>query len=225
VLSARCSHVETDSADSAYKYYSYVFLPPQVGRRPLFHMHNLTILAGGYTSSISTYNFNPSDSTLVLLSQSPTGPNPSWITSHPTNKSILYAVNEVESGALQSFTVNLDGSLAGPIDQVSTGGNGPAFAGCLYTGQVAAANYGDGTGKIIPTASDPLYFVPDSTTIRFPPPDGGVSHPHMVVEHEEEVFVPDLVSMGLHSRIASACFDINWRRAQIKSGDLSRTVH
>jgi 6-phosphogluconolactonase (cycloisomerase 2 family) len=169
-------------------------------------MNNLTILAGGYTSFISSYNFNPSAGTLTLLSQSPAGAesqigqgqstNPSWIAAHPTNKSILYAVNEVLSGALQSFLVDLDGTLTGPIDQVSTGGNGPAFAGCLSTGQVAAANFGDGTGKIIPTASDPLYFAQDAPTIVFPPPDGGVSHPHMALEHGGEVFIPDLVSIN-----------------------------
>lgn len=156
-------------------------------------MDNLTILAGGYTSFIATYNFSPSAGTLALFNQSPTGNNPSWITSH-TNRSILYAVNEDISGALQSFLVNLNGSLTGPIDQVSTGGNGPAFAGYLSTGRVAAPNYGDGTGRIIPTASDPLYFVQDSATITFPPPDGGVSHPHMALELGEEVLVPDLVS-------------------------------
>lgn len=165
-------------------------------------MNNLTILAGGYTSFISAYNFDPSAGTLTLLSESPTGANPSWITSHPTNKSILYAVNENLSGALQSFVVSLNGSLTGPIDQVSTGGNGPAFAGCLSTGQVAAANFGDGTGKIIPTASDPSYFAQDATTITFPPPDGSVSHPHMALQHEDEVLVPDLVRItSCHSRL------------------------
>lgn len=52
-------------------------------------MVNFTILAGGYSTFIATYLFNSDANTLSLLSQSPTGPNPSWIDLHPTNKSIL----------------------------------------------------------------------------------------------------------------------------------------
>jgi 6-phosphogluconolactonase (cycloisomerase 2 family) len=157
-------------------------------------MVNFTILAGGYTSFVVSYLFNSDASSLTLLSQSPTGPNPSWIASHPKNRSILYAVNEVSSGAVQSFTVNLDGSLTGPIDQVSSGGENPAYLSALSTGSVAVMNYGSGNGEIISTTFDPLHFAQDPNLITFPPPDGGVSHPHMAFEHGGEVFVPDLVN-------------------------------
>lgn len=52
-------------------------------------MVNFTILAGGYTSFVVSYLFNSEASTLSVLNQSPTGPNPSWITLNPFNKSIL----------------------------------------------------------------------------------------------------------------------------------------
>jgi 6-phosphogluconolactonase (cycloisomerase 2 family) len=156
-------------------------------------MVNFTILAGGYTSFVASYLFNSEAGSLTLLSQSPTGPSPSWIESHPTNNSILYAVNEVTPGALQSFTVNSNGSLTGPVDQISSGGNGPAFAAPLTTGQVAIMNFGSGNGEIIPTTSDPLHFAQNSTLTTFPPPSGGVSNPHMALEYGEEVLVSDLV--------------------------------
>ena len=52
-------------------------------------MVNFTILAGGYTSFVASYLFNSDTNALTLLNQSPTGANPSWITLHPTDKSIL----------------------------------------------------------------------------------------------------------------------------------------
>ena len=48
-----------------------------------------TFLAGGYDAFVATYLFNTTSSSLSLLSKSPTGPAPSWITLHPTNQSIL----------------------------------------------------------------------------------------------------------------------------------------
>jgi 6-phosphogluconolactonase (cycloisomerase 2 family) len=162
-------------------------------------MVNFTILAGGLTSSfIVTYLYNADASSLTVLGQSQTGPNSSWISSHPTNKTILYAVNEIETGpgALQSFVINSNGSLTGPVDTVSAGGVGSAFAGGLSTGQVAIANYAGGNAEIIPTTSDPLHFARDATLITFPLPAGGVSHPHMALQCGNEVFVSDLVSIG-----------------------------
>jgi 6-phosphogluconolactonase (cycloisomerase 2 family) len=163
-------------------------------------MVNFVILAGGLTSSfIVTYLFNPDASSLTVLDQSQTGPNSSWISSHPANKSILYAVNEIETGpgALQSFVVNSNGLLTGPVDTVSAGGVGSAFAGPLSTGQIAIANYAGGNAEIIPTTSDPLHFAQNATLITFPPPAGGVSHPHMALQYGDEIFVPDLVSIGI----------------------------
>jgi 6-phosphogluconolactonase (cycloisomerase 2 family) len=162
-------------------------------------MVNFTILAGGLTSSfIVTYLFNAGAGSLTVIGQSPTGPNSSWISSHPANKTILYAVNEIETGpgALQSFVINWNGSLTGPVDTVSAGGVGSAFAGGVSAGQVAIANYAGGNAEIIPTTSDPLHFARNATLITFPPPAGGVSHPHMALQYGDEIFVPDLVSMG-----------------------------
>jgi 6-phosphogluconolactonase (cycloisomerase 2 family) len=161
-------------------------------------MVNFTIIAGGLTTSfVATYLFNSQAGSLTLLSQSPTGANSSWISSHPTNKKILYALNEIETGpgALQSFVINSNGSLTGAVDTVSSGGVGPAFTGGLSTGQVAIVNYMGGNAEIIPTTSDPLHFARNSALITFPPPEGGVSHPHMALQNGNEIFVPDLVSI------------------------------
>ncbi|KAA1472645.1 putative isomerase YbhE [Dentipellis sp. KUC8613] len=151
-------------------------------------MVNYTILAGGYATFVASYLFNTDTSSLTLLNQSPTGANPSWITGHPTNNTILYAVNENDAGALQSFTIGSQGVLTGPIDQISSGGGAPAFTAPLTTGQVAIMNYNTGNGKIIPTTPDAVHF-DNSSLITFPAP---VSHPHMALQHGSEVLVPDL---------------------------------
>lgn len=155
-------------------------------------MVNFTILAGGYDVFIASYLFNSDASTLSLTGKYPSGANPSWITSHPTNKSILYATNENTEGAVQSFTVTSDGVLSQAVDTMPTDGDSPAFAVALSTGQVAAMNYGSGNGRIIPTAHTPLEFANTANVISFPVRSGGVSHPHMALEYGSEVLVPDL---------------------------------
>ncbi|KAG0702659.1 Lactonase, 7-bladed beta-propeller-domain-containing protein [Suillus ampliporus] len=157
-------------------------------------MVKFTILAGGYTSFIASYVFNSDTNSLTYLNQYITGGNPSWIISHPTNKSILYATNEnVPVGSLQSFTVGPEGALT-LVDTADSGGSGPPYCGGLTTGQVAIANYGSGTARVIPTTADPLHFSNDSTIVTFPVPTTGtqgVSEPHMAYQYGEELLIPD----------------------------------
>ncbi|KAK6984951.1 isomerase YbhE [Favolaschia claudopus] len=59
---------------------------------------------------------------------------------------------------------------------------------------VNEVDYGSGDGEIVPTVKGGTKF--DNSTsllLTFPPPAGGVSHPHMAVEHGKEILVPDLV--------------------------------
>ncbi|KAF9269841.1 putative isomerase YbhE [Marasmius fiardii PR-910] len=157
-------------------------------------MVSFTILAGGYDTFVASYLFNPANASLTITGRFPTGVNPSWITPHPTNRSVFYAVNELDDGALQSYTTTPNGVVAGPFDTVSSGGGSPAFAVALGSGEVAVMNYNGGNGRIIPTSSS-LKFVNDSApVITFPPPEvpGGVSHPHQAVAHGQELLIPDL---------------------------------
>ncbi|KAF8178919.1 Lactonase, 7-bladed beta-propeller-domain-containing protein [Pholiota molesta] len=155
-------------------------------------MVSFKILAGGYDVFVATYLFNSANSSLSLLSKSPTGSNPSWITINPSNRSLLYAVNENDSGALQSFLITPNAALSGPLDTVASDGGAPAFAAALSTGSVAVMNYNSGNGRIIPTTAEQSKFVTSAPVITFPPPVGGVSHPHMALEHKDEILVPDL---------------------------------
>jgi len=136
--------------------------------------------------------FNAVKSTLTLHGKFSSGDNPSWITAN-ANRSVLYAVNENTVGAVQSFSINSNGTLSGPIDTVDTEGDGPAFCAQLSNGVVATMNYGSGNGSFTPTTIDEKTFDPPSSFVDFPPPPPpNVSHPHMVLEYGEELFVPDL---------------------------------
>ncbi|KZP30563.1 putative isomerase YbhE [Athelia psychrophila] len=171
-------------------------------------MVNFTVIAGGYTSFVASYLFNSDTNTVSLLGNYTTGPDPSWIIPHPTNTSILYATNEDDSGAVQSFTVTPDGVVSKALDTVPSGGSSPAFGAPLpIGGQFAVVNYNSGTGLIIPTTTDPLTFATNATLITFPPPAGGVSHPHMALQHGNETFVTDLGA------------DKVWRLSEAPGGD------
>ncbi|KAK0494519.1 putative isomerase YbhE [Armillaria luteobubalina] len=155
-------------------------------------MVNLTILAGGYDLFIASYLFNSNTASLSLMGQYPSGPNTSWITLHPTNKSILYATNEITEGAVQSFTVTSEGVLSEVVEMVPSGGAIPAFVDVLSTGQVTVTNYVGANGRIIPTTDTPLDFDDTAGIISFTVPNGGESNPHMALEYGSEVLVPDL---------------------------------
>ncbi|KAF5374093.1 hypothetical protein D9615_008896 [Tricholomella constricta] len=155
-------------------------------------MVKFMILAGGFSQFIATYLFDSDASSLTLIKHSQTGENPSWIASHPKNSSVLYAVNEISPiGNLQSFVVESDGGLT-LVDTVSSGGNGPTFTNPLSTGEVSAMNFGSPNCSLVATLpGDPLRFLKDSPIVKFPVGDGP-SHPHMSLEYNGEVFVPDL---------------------------------
>ena len=59
-------------------------------------------------------------------------------------------------------------------------------------------NYGSGKGSFTPTSTDGATFGLPATIVNFPPPPNNVSHPHMALEFNEEVFVPDLVNVVLY---------------------------
>lgn len=110
----------------------------------------------------------------------------------------ISAVNEISNGALQSFDVASNGVLSPAIDTVPSDGDSPAFTVALSSGSVAIMNYSSGNGRVIPTtATSPEHFHGASAgVVTFPPPSGGVSHPHMALEHGNEILVPDLVGFA-----------------------------
>jgi len=119
-------------------------------------------------------------------------------------------VNENPDGALQSYLIKNGGLLSAPIDTVSSGGDSPATAAALSTGQVAVMNYGSGNGLILPTTKGGVDFE-KASEITFPVPTAGEhqSHPHMAYQYGKEVFVPDLGADTVHRLIENG-FPGNW---------------
>ncbi|KAF6760527.1 Lactonase, 7-bladed beta-propeller-domain-containing protein [Ephemerocybe angulata] len=156
-------------------------------------MVNFTILAGGFTTFIATYVFDSEAGSLSLTKQNPTGENPSWIASHPLNKTVLYAVNEIGPvGNLQSFLIDDNGFLS-LVDTAATGGNGPTYTEALSTGEVSGMNFGSPNASFIATnPEDPARFVQSASPVVSFPVGDGPSNPHMSLEFNGEVFVPDL---------------------------------
>ncbi|KAG8689443.1 hypothetical protein FRC08_010943, partial [Ceratobasidium sp. 394] len=69
-------------------------------------LRTFTILVGAYGSNLTSILFDPSSKELSVLGTSPSGPNPSWIATHPRNSSVLLATNEVNPiGGVNTFLI------------------------------------------------------------------------------------------------------------------------
>jgi len=79
-------------------------------------------------------------------------------------------------------------------------------------------NFDGGSGLFISTTDSPLHFERNAPAIAFPTKPNTISHPHMLLQHGDEVFVPDLVGP---TRLASPTLILTQRyRVKIPSGDL-----
>lgn len=156
-------------------------------------MVNFTILAGGFSTFIATYVFDSDAGSLSVITENPTGPDPSWISFHHTQKNIVYAVNEGSEppGALQSFLVDEAGTLT-LVGTAESGGDGPTYVGSLSTGEIVGCNYGSpSVGFATTDPNDPSILL-ESSVVNFPVPESAENHPHMSLEYKGEVLVADL---------------------------------
>ena len=137
------------------------------------------------------------------------------------NLQLLSSVNEVSPiGAVQSFIIHPDGSLSTPQDTVSSTGDRPAFVAALSTGQVGVMNFDGGSGLFIPTTDSPLHFERNASAITFPTKPNTISHPHMLLQHGDEVLVPDLVGPTRLTSYSPTLILTQRYRVKIPSGDL-----
>ena len=123
---------------------------------------------------------------------------------------------------MQSFLVDVDGlgQLSPGIANISSGGDGPPFVVALSSGEVAVVNYQSGNGRVIPTR-DEVFFDDNAPIVTFPPPMNGSSHPHMVLEHNGELLIPDLVR--LFPQLRDTTFRLLLVRVPTQFGDLDGT--
>lgn len=82
------------------------------------------IYVGSYTHEIYTLAFDPDAPSLTLVDSLTVGFHPSWLTPHPTDKSIVFAGIEQTDGKIAAvkFDERGHGTLLG---SVSSGGGSP----------------------------------------------------------------------------------------------------
>ncbi|KAG8770653.1 hypothetical protein FRC12_004141 [Ceratobasidium sp. 428] len=153
-----------------------------------------TLLVGATTGNvISSVRFDPSSKDISLIGKSYSGPNPSWISTHPHNNSILLSANEGRPlGGLSTFVItDRKNGVIKRVSNSSSFGDTPAYMAALSSvRQVGVMDYFSGNGAFIPLGKDLLTLdAANAQKITF---DANVSHPHQVVEHGDEVLVPDL---------------------------------
>ncbi|KAI0701014.1 putative isomerase YbhE [Cerioporus squamosus] len=156
------------------------------------------ILVASYTNEIYTLAFDPEAPSLTLTSTVTLGHHPSWITPHPTDKTVVFTALEQSEGKIVVLKLDDEGR-ATVIGEGPSGGADPCSLLAL-DGQLLLANYSSGTFTVVPLASEPPYLqTAKSSLTQFtgtgPNKDRQeASHLHQVIEHPtyKEVLVPDL---------------------------------
>lgn len=67
------------------------------------------ILVGSYTDEVYTLSFDPASSSLKVDSSVTVGHHPSWITSHPDNRSLIFAGLEQSQGKIIALKYDEEG--------------------------------------------------------------------------------------------------------------------
>ncbi len=100
----------------------------------------------------------------------------------------LYAVNEQTAGQVASFAIDQASGALTHLNDVSSGGNGPAHVSVDHSGKwVMAANYGDGTIGVWPVQPDGSLGAPSDTRAA-----GANAHQIVASLSNLVVFVPCL---------------------------------
>ena len=112
------------------------------------------LYVGTYTESIYLVRMDRRSGELVQVGSVKAGANPSFLTIHPNGR-VLYAVNELENGAVSAFAIDrATGSLTRLNEQPSEGG-APCFVSVDRSGRaLLVANYAGGSVALLPIQPD-----------------------------------------------------------------------
>ena len=128
---------------------------------------NETFYLGTYTKpngsqGIYRYELNTETGAITEGGLAAETDNPTFLAIRPDGK-FLYAVNEVDKGAVSAFAIETDGKLK-LLDRESSGGAGPAHVWADKSGRdVLVANYGSGSVAVLPIQADGSLGDPSST--------------------------------------------------------------
>lgn len=148
---------------------------------------------GDPTGGIHVLRFDPADGSLARASV-PIARilDPSFLALAPDARTV-YAVSEVEEGAVAAFRRDLATGALTELDRRSSGGSGPAYVAVDGSGRwLTVANYGSGSVALLPIEED-----------------GVVGDPVDVVQHEGTGPDPDRQE-GPHAHFAKPSPDGRW---------------
>ncbi|PVG00800.1 3-carboxy-cis,cis-mucoante lactonizing enzyme [Serendipita vermifera] len=165
------------------------------------------LLVGGYSQYIHSLRFTPSTSSLTYLTQTSVGAgSPSWLTTHPSNSSIVYATQELYStpGAIHALVLNPSTGSLQLKSSINTQGSTFNAGGAVYVevfdngNSLSAANFNGGSAFVVSLGSDKTSFSGSGQTLQFtgsgPLPNQRSAHAHQSVAYNNEILVPDLGS-------------------------------
>jgi 6-phosphogluconolactonase len=112
------------------------------------------VYVGTYTDSIHIYRLNTDLGTLRPVGVADGARNPSYLTIAAQQR-ILYAVNELDQGAVTAFAIDRATGELRRLNQQSSQGMAPCHVSVDASGRfVLVANYGDGALGVLPITKD-----------------------------------------------------------------------
>src|SRR5262245_55648439 len=94
------------------------------------------LYVGTYTERIHLVRMDRRSGELLRVGAVDAGPNPSFLAIHPNGR-LLYAVNELEHGALSAFAIERATGGLTPLNQQPSEGGAPCFVSVDRSGQAA----------------------------------------------------------------------------------------
>jgi 6-phosphogluconolactonase len=114
----------------------------------------MLVYVGTYTDSIHIYRLDPDLGTLRAVGVATGARNPSYLTI-AAQQGTLYAVNEVEPGAVTAFAIDRASGELRRLNQQASQGTAPCHVSVAASGRfVLVANYGNGALGVLPITKD-----------------------------------------------------------------------
>ncbi len=124
---------------------------PGLAESRIFYVGTYT---GGASKGIYGFSLDVKTGKLEALGLLAATENPSFLALHPSGK-FLYAVNEIEEGAVSAFAVSEDGKGLEALNTQTTKGSGPCHLSVDASGKnVLFANYNSGSVGVIRIEGD-----------------------------------------------------------------------
>jgi 6-phosphogluconolactonase len=108
------------------------------------------LYVGTYTESIYLVRMDRRSGELLRVGSANAGANPSFLTIHPNGR-VLYAVNELDHGAVSAFTIDRATGMLTRLNEQPSQGGAPCYVSVDRSGRaLLVANYAGGSVVLLP---------------------------------------------------------------------------